>query len=77
MFLRIATWSVKAPGLVFTLDLDGCLWFIGMKILIAILGVLLGIVMFCLALTLGAAVSIFVYPYAIIMNQKRPEDTYF
>lgn len=77
MFLRIATWSVKAPGLIFTLDLDGCLWFIGMKILIAILGVLLGIIMFCLALTLGAAVSIFVYPYAIIMNQKRPEDTYF
>ena len=76
MFLRIATWSLKAPGLIFTLDLDGCLWFIGTKILLAILGVLLAIFMCFLALAIGLAVSIFVYPYAIIMNFKNPNNTY-
>ena len=73
MFISVSKWSIKAPGLIFTFDLDGCLWFIGMKILFAILGFLLGIVMFLLALVIGGLVSIFVYPYAIIMNIKRPD----
>lgn len=77
LFLRVASWSIKAPGLIFTLDIDGCLWFIAMKILIAVLGFLLGVFMFCLALVLGAIASVFVYPYAIVVNYKRPEDTYF
>lgn len=77
MVLKIATWSIKMPGLIFAFDLDGCLWFIGMKILFAILGIVFGILMFMLALTIGAIVSIFVYPYAIIMNIKHPENTYF
>lgn len=77
LFLRIATFSVKLPGLIFTFDLDGCLWFIGMKILFALIGVVLGIMMFLLALTIGEIISLFVYPYAIIMNYKHPENTYF
>ena len=76
MFLRICTWSIKMPGLIFTLDVDGCLWFIATKILFAILGFLLGVLMFILALVISTFMSIFVYPYAIIMNIKRPEDTY-
>lgn len=76
MFLKISTWSIKAPGLIFTFDLDGCLWFIGMKILFAILGFLLGILMFIFALVFSCFLSVFVYPYAIVMNIKRPEETY-
>lgn len=77
MVFRIATWPIKMPGLIFGFDFDGCLWFIGMKILFAVLGIVFGILMFILALTIGAIVSIFVYPYAIIMNIKCPENTYF
>ena len=77
MFLSIATWSIKLPGLIFTFDLDGCLWFIGMKILFAILGFLFGLLAFLLAWTISLPVSIFVYPYAIITNIKKPENKYW
>ena len=77
MFVTVASWSIKLPGLIFTLDVDGCLWFISMKILGAILSFLLSIICFLLALTLGSVVSVFVYPYAIITNIKRPEKEYF
>ena len=75
-FLGIANWSIRMPGLIFTFDLDGCLWFIGMKILFAVIGFLLGIVMFLLALLICGFLSLFVYPYAIIINIKRPEYRY-
>lgn len=76
MFVTISKWSIKAPGLIFTFDLDGCLWFIGMKILFAILGFFIGILMFIFALVFSALCSLFVYPYAIVRNIKRPDDTY-
>ena len=76
LFLSIATWSIRAPGLIFTFDLDGCLWFLGMKLLFAVIGLLIGIVAFFLALIIGCVVSVFVYPYAIVKNIKNPEDTY-
>lgn len=77
LFISIAMWSFKAPGLIFTFDLDGCLWFIGMKILFAILGFFVGVVAFLLALLVGCFVSIFAYPYAIVTNIKHPEKTEF
>ncbi|MBO5883769.1 MAG: helix-turn-helix domain-containing protein [Clostridia bacterium] len=77
MFLSIATWSIKLPGLIFTFDLDGCLWFIGMKILFAILGFIFGILAFLLAWTISLPVSLFVYPYAIVTNIKKPENKYW
>ena len=77
LFLNVAMWSIKMPGLIFTFDLDGCLWYIGMKILFAIIGFFVGVGVFLLALTLAAVTSIFVYPYAIVTNIKHPENTYF
>ena len=77
MALKIAKWSIKFPALIFTLDVDGCLWFIAMKLLSFILGIVIGIVMFILALLIGGLVSVFVYPYAIITNIKHPEKSYF
>ena len=76
MFLRICSWSIRAPGLIFTFDLDGFIWLIGMKLLFAILGVVIGIAMFFLALSLSSILSVFVYPYAIITNFKKPENTF-
>lgn len=73
-FIEVLTWSfVKFPGLIFTFDLDGCLWFIGMKILFAVLGFIIGILGFLLALVIGAFLSIFVYPYALYKNIKWGE----
>lgn len=75
MTLEIFSWGfVKMPGLIFTLDLDGILWLISVKILFAILGFLLALAAGCLAIFLGGLISLFVYPYAIRKNIKRPEE---
>jgi hypothetical protein len=76
LFVNIASWSIKLPGLIFTFDMDGCLWFIGMKILFAILGVIFGFLTVLLALMVGGVVSLFVYPFAITKNIKHPERDY-
>jgi hypothetical protein len=76
MAFCIAKWSIKFPMLIFTFDVDGCLWFIAMKLLSIILGIIIGFVMFILALLIGGAVSLFVFPYAIITNIKHPEKSY-
>ena len=66
---------VKFPGLIFTLDIDGCAWFIGMKILFWILGALLAVAFGALALAIGGALSIFAYPFAIHKNFSNPAYT--
>lgn len=63
---------VKFPGLIFTLDIDGCMWFIAMKIIFWILGALLAVAAGALAIAIGAALSIFVYPFAIHKNFSDP-----
>ena len=74
MFITMCTWGfVRFPGLIFTFDLDGCLWLIGMKILFGILGFLIGAAAFAFALLIGSVVSPFVYPYAIKTNRTNPE----
>ena len=74
--LEVLTWGfVKMPGLIFTFDLDGCLWFIGMKILFFVLGILLALAAAALAFAIGGIVSLFVYPFALAKNINRPEET--
>jgi len=76
MALEIFSWGfVKMPGLIFTLDIDGCLWFIATKILLAILAFLLAIAAAILAIIIGGVVSLFVYPYAITKNINHPDQT--
>ncbi len=70
----IASWSIRAPGLIFTFDLDGILWLISMKIFFAVLGAVIGVAMFSLSVIVGAIVSLFVYPYAIVMNIRHPGE---
>lgn len=77
IFIGIASWSVKFPGLICTWDIDGCLWLIAMKILFAVISFLIGVFMLLLGFTVGVAISVFVYPYAIIMNFNHPENTFF
>jgi len=65
VFLEIATWSIKLPGIIFTFDLDGLIFLIVMKILFAILGVFIGIGVFLLAIAISTTLSIFTFPFVI------------
>ena len=66
IFFHCATTSISWPGLIFTWDLDGFMWLIGMKLLFAVLGFLAGIFMFLLGLLLGFIISPFVYPFFLV-----------
>lgn len=64
---------VKMPGVIFSLDLDGIIWLITIKLLLFIGGIFLAICAGILAIAIGAGISIFVYPFAIYKNIKHPE----
>ena len=71
---EIFSWSfVKLPGLIFTLDLDGIIWFLTVKLLFFVLGIILAILIGILALIVGGIVSVFVYPFALVKNLKNCE----
>ena len=76
MVAEIFSWGfVRMPGLIFTLDLDGIIWLLTVKLAFWILGILLALLFGILGVLLGAALSIFVYPYAIIKNlNSNPEE---
>ena len=70
----VFSWGfVQMPGLIFTLDLDGIIWLLTVKLIFWILGIVLAILCGLLALALGLIVSPFVYPFAIIKNIKGVE----
>lgn len=60
------TRSISFPGLIFTFDLDGILWLIGMKILFAVLGFLAGVVFTIIGLILSFIIAPFVFPIRLI-----------
>lgn len=75
MISEIFSWGfVRMPGLIFTLDLDGIIWLLTVKLLFWILGIVLAVLCGALAISLGLAISVFVYPYAIYRNVKYGED---
>jgi len=77
MVEEITSWGfVKMPGVIFTLDIDGIIWAISVKIAFFFIGILLGILSFLFSLVIGALVSIFVYPFAIIKSYRKPEYQY-
>jgi DNA-binding XRE family transcriptional regulator len=71
VFMGVAGWSIKFPGLIFTFDLDGIMWLIGMKILFGILGIILGIGVFLLALGLSMFLSVFSFIPLLIYNKTH------
>jgi hypothetical protein len=74
MVSEIFSWGfVNMPGLIFSLDLDGILWMLTVKLLFWILGLILAIICGILAIALGLAVSLFVYPFALAKNLKGIE----
>ena len=75
MVLEIFSWGfVKMPGLIFTLDLDGLIWLLTVKLLFWVIGLILAAICGILAIALGLIVSVFVYPFAIIKNIRGIEE---
>lgn len=73
--LEIFSWGfVQLPGLIFTMDLDGLIWLLTVKLIFWILGFILAFICGVLAIVIGCVLSIFVYPFAIYKNFKAPED---
>ena len=69
MMWEIFTWGfVKMPGLIFTLDLDGIVWLLTVKLLFAVIGLCLALLSALLAIALGLFISLFVYPFALCKN---------
>ena len=73
LFEGISSWSIRMPGLIFSLDLDGIIWLLTVKLALWILGGLVSIFCFLLAVAVCLALSVFVYPFAIAKNVKHPE----
>lgn len=68
VFVTVASWTIKFPGLIFSWDLSGFVWLIGMKILFAVLGFLLTVGLFLLAVGLSAALAVVSFPFVLIHN---------
>lgn len=69
-FLSICGWSIKFPGIIFTLDLDGILALIFIKILFGLISIFISILCFFLAIFVCGLLSVFVYPVALVKNLK-------
>lgn len=75
VFLDILNWGfVKMPGVIFTLDLDGIVFLLTVKLLFWILGFILAIICGILAFVVASALSVFVYPFAIIKNIRNTHE---
>ena len=75
VFTAIISWGfVQMPGLIFTLDLDGIIWLLTVKLLFWIIEILLAIACAILAVVIGAVCSLFVYPFALYKNIVGKED---
>jgi len=75
VWLAIASWSIKLPRLIFTLDLDGIIWFLTVKLIGAILSFFLSIAAFLFATVIGFIMSLFVYPFSLARHYKGQEDS--
>lgn len=74
MIAEIFSWGfVRMPGVIFTLDLDGIIWLLTVKLLFWIIGIILAVLCGILAIVLGLLISVIVYPFALIKNIKGIE----
>ena len=74
VFFTVAGWTIKFPGLIFSWDLGGFVWLIGMKILFAVIGFLLTVSLFVLAVSLSAFLAAVSFPFVLIHNIRTDYD---
>lgn len=70
VFLSVAGWSIRFPGIIFTWDIGGFIFLIVMKILFAILGFLFGVLVLFLAVGLSALLASICFPFILIHNTR-------
>jgi len=73
MFLEISSWSLKCPGVIFTFDLDGIMWLIGIKLLFGILGFLFGVAVFLFNVAITTLFSTFLFIPSVIKHEKAED----
>lgn len=74
MISEILDWGfIRMPGLIFTLDLDGIIWLLTVKLLFWIIGFILSFIFGILSILVGLFVSLFVYPFALRKSFKEPD----
>ena len=77
MFVSIAGFSIRMPGVIFSWNLDGIVWLLTIKLTMFLLGLFLSLFCFALATALGLMFSLFVYPSALIKIKNHPEECLF
>jgi len=77
VFMWCACLSIKFPGLIFSWDIDGFIWVIGMKILFAILGFLIGVAALAFAVALSAILGGVSFPFVLIHNIRNDYEDAF
>lgn len=82
MMLFMLTRSVKWPGIIFSFDLEGLFFLIGLKILFAALSFIVGVLLAVVGVIVGLIISPFVFPISIVkfnrdikQQQQRVEQT--
>ena len=70
MFSWCSTSSIKLPGLIFSLDLDGIIWFITVKITLSIIAFLFGVLALFVGIGVSFILSVFSFPFVLIHNIK-------
>ncbi len=71
VFMNLASKVVHFPGLIFTFDLDGIAWLIGMKILFAVIGFLAGLAFILFATFIAIALSFVSYFPLLAYNKTH------
>lgn len=71
MWETMISWSFHAPGVIFTLDLDGIAWLIAVKLLFWIIGALFAIAAFLFGTAVGMALAPFAVTYDYRVNAKK------
>ncbi len=69
-FCCLADLPIKFPRLIFSLDLDGIIWFITVKLTFAVIGFILGAFAFIFATIASTVLSFFSFPFVLIYNNK-------
>ena len=65
LFIDIASFSIKMPGIIFSFDADGLKFLIAMKILFWILGIVIMVGAILLAIAICSILSMFAFPFII------------
>ena len=74
MWENMISWSFHAPGVIFTLDLDGLTWLIAVKLLFWILGALFAVLAFLVGTAIGFVFAPFAVIYDYVQNAKEIKE---